>query len=141
MKLSEYLILSSDRLPMESTESNELVETSAPEFNHLHSLATYQLSWKEISWSNASRTRNQRDKAQADGEYAQTNRTRSTVIGPGTVRIPVEEIMNRDAVIDTSVTSNSVVMEEATIGQYLQMAEDIQDYLTWDPTLFDFSAP
>lgn len=126
------------RLPIESHEYDRVSEPRAPEFSSLHSLATYQLSWKEISWANASWSVEQGSKSHTPHREDQARPPELSPTIRGSARVSIEQMMNREEeILETHLTS----MDEPTISQYLQMAEGIQDYLTWDPTLFDFNGP
>ncbi|CAL5866680.1 uncharacterized protein PFLUO_LOCUS890 [Penicillium psychrofluorescens] len=109
-------------------------DDAPPETHHLHPLALYRMTWKEISWpqrtdtsiaSTLSRPSYWPD-ADNGGNRAQQNDPHTSA--------PMEEIpfdLEGMPSVDDQLLPD--------VDSYLQMADDFSNYLTWDPWNFGYS--
>ncbi|KFY44340.1 hypothetical protein V494_01524 [Pseudogymnoascus sp. VKM F-4513 (FW-928)] len=108
-----------------------------PEFENLHFMATFQQAWKEISWPKPS----QHENDDFDGSpitiyQAQTDTNTDENSRLGYQLPPIAET---GMIAQESFDIPNTQALTQTTNQYLQMAEEIGDYLTWEPFQIDLS--
>ncbi|KFZ10961.1 hypothetical protein V502_07829 [Pseudogymnoascus sp. VKM F-4520 (FW-2644)] len=109
----------------------------APEFEYLHFMTTFQQAWKEISWPKPPQHEN-------DHFEGSTTATLQTQAGSNTdessrLGYQLSQINETGIVAEGSFGIPNEQISTQTADQYLQMAEDMGDYLTWEPFQIDLS--
>lgn len=109
----------------------------APEFESLHFMATFQQAWKEISWRKPPQHENEHSEGSLTGTLqtqAGSNTDESSTLGH-----QLSQISETGIVAEGSFGIPNTHISTQTADQYLQMAEDMGDYLTWEPFQIDIS--
>ncbi|KFX96369.1 hypothetical protein V490_03373 [Pseudogymnoascus sp. VKM F-3557] len=110
----------------------------APEFEHLHFMTTFQQAWKEISWPKPTQHENEHFNG-SPGATLQTQAGSSNTDESSRPGYQLSQIGDTGAVAEGSFGIPNIQSSTQTADQYLQMAEDMGDYLTWEPFQIDLS--
>ncbi|KAJ5119475.1 hypothetical protein N7448_010144 [Penicillium atrosanguineum] len=106
-------------------------EDSSPETHHLHPLANYRMTWKEISWPQKANGNTEIPVSQATNFLVIEDYAREKSMDPALAAMPSDEY---SLDINDLTSMGDTFMPD--IDSYLQMADEFSSYLTWDPWNF-----
>jgi hypothetical protein len=101
-------------------------------------MTTFQQAWKEISWPKPTQHENEHFNG-SPGATLQTQAGSSNTDESSRPGYQLSQIGDTGAVAEGSFSIPNIQSSTQTADQYLQMAEDMGDYLTWEPFQIDLS--